>query len=338
MPSEANAANATATDSATPVEAGLDLGDGIAATVDGVEILESDVIARVDMMIGTQIPIASVPPEQLEPIRASVRPQALEEMIAESLLDAEVERVGIEVEDSEYLAEIEKTVASYLSSQDMTREAFAERISQDTGQDLDAFLTERAADPTYRRLTRHSRLISNLYPEQTEVTDEEIAARFETAVEQMTRPAQVRASHVLIGSEPEKPMEEREADRQQAEEIAMLAQEEGADFAALAQEHSSCPSSAQGGDLGMFPRQGSMVEPFAAAAFDLQVGETSGVVETQFGFHVIRVTERQEEFRPELDDVAGMLRDSIRLEKVAEARASHLETLQANAKIERAGS
>lgn len=65
--------------------------------------------------------------------------------------------------------------------------------------------------------------------------------------------------------------------------------EGGADFATLARQHSDCPSSADGGDLGRFGR-GAMVPAFETAAFGLPVGGTSGVVETPFGYHLIRRT------------------------------------------------
>jgi peptidyl-prolyl cis-trans isomerase C len=67
--------------------------------------------------------------------------------------------------------------------------------------------------------------------------------------------------------------------------------EEGADFAAMAREHSSCPSGRQGGDLGEFGR-GQMVAEFDQVCFEEAVGVVHGPVKTQFGFHLVEVTSR----------------------------------------------
>jgi len=90
-------------------------------------------------------------------------------------------------------------------------------------------------------------------------------------------------------------------------------------FATVAREKSACPSQAQGGDLGWFPRAGSMVEPFARTAFSLKPYQISDVVATQFGYHLILATDRRpgkeakfEEVKEAVKDVYGeQLRDAI---------------------------
>ena len=89
---------------------------------------------------------------------------------------------------------------------------------------------------------------------------------------------QVRASHILVKTEEE------------AKIIAANIKNEE-DFANAAAQHSHCPSGANGGDLGFFPR-GMMVKPFEDAAFSLEIGKVSEPVKTQFGWHLILVTEK----------------------------------------------
>lgn len=102
---------------------------------------------------------------------------------------------------------------------------------------------------------------------------------------------QIRASHILLmydGSA--RSSATRSKDEAEAE-IQALAEriEGGEDFAEVASEMSDCPSGKRGGDLGTFGR-GQMVKEFEDAAFGLDVGQTSGVVETDFGYHLIRRT------------------------------------------------
>ncbi len=102
---------------------------------------------------------------------------------------------------------------------------------------------------------------------------------------------QVRASHILLMYAGSARSTASRTKDQAAQQIQALKSEldAGADFADLARKHSDCPSAKQGGDLGAFGR-GQMVGPFEQAAFALPVGGTSGVVETQFGYHLIRRT------------------------------------------------
>jgi len=102
---------------------------------------------------------------------------------------------------------------------------------------------------------------------------------------------QVRASHILLmykGSSRSSATRSKEEAQQQIDAIKQQI-DGGTDFAQLAAQHSDCPSGKQGGDLGMFGR-GQMVGPFEETAFGLAVGATSGVVETDFGYHIIRRT------------------------------------------------
>lgn len=90
--------------------------------------------------------------------------------------------------------------------------------------------------------------------------------------------ATARARHILVPT------------REQCDEIKKQI-DGGADFGALAREHSKCPSGRQGGDLGEF-RPGQMVKEFDEVVFRDEVGRTHGPVQTQFGFHLIEITSR----------------------------------------------
>ena len=90
----------------------------------------------------------------------------------------------------------------------------------------------------------------------------------------------VRASHILVETE------------QEAKDLRKQIVEKGKKFADVAKEYSLCPSSAQGGYLGYFSR-GKMVKPFEDVAFSLEIGEVSEPVHTQFGWHLILVTDKR---------------------------------------------
>jgi len=102
---------------------------------------------------------------------------------------------------------------------------------------------------------------------------------------------QVSASHILLMYEGSARSTASRSKADAAAEIERLRAEieGGADFAELAREHSDCPSGADGGALGTFGRD-QMVPEFETAAFALEVGGTSGTVETDFGYHLIRRT------------------------------------------------
>ncbi len=102
---------------------------------------------------------------------------------------------------------------------------------------------------------------------------------------------QVRASHILVS------ITDEVSDEEAKKKILFIKKEieSGQSFEECAKAYSYCPSKVKGGDLGFFLRKGAMVEPFAKAAYALKVGEVSGPVRTQFGYHLIKVTDRSKE-------------------------------------------
>ena len=103
--------------------------------------------------------------------------------------------------------------------------------------------------------------------------------------------SQIRASHILLMYKGSARSSATRSKEEALTSINELKSEiaNGADFGALAREHSDCPSGQEGGDLGMFPR-GAMVAEFDKAAFALEPGQISDVVETSFGYHLIQRT------------------------------------------------
>jgi peptidyl-prolyl cis-trans isomerase C len=165
------------------------------------------------------------------------------------------------------------------------------------------------------------------------VTDGEVETFYTENPERFQTPAQIHARHILYTSEHGDSDEERSQAEQNAEAARKRALA-GEDFAGLAKELSQGPSAKDGGDLGFFSA-GSMVPAFSEAAFALDPGEISEVVETQFGFHVIKVEERRDAATRPLDEVREPLRNALLELKVTADIETLLDKLRAEAEIVR---
>lgn len=118
-------------------------------------------------------------------------------------------------------------------------------------------------------------------------SDEEISQYYQNNLEQFSTPEKRRARHILIRVSDQDSAEAKEAARKKITEIQAELQS-GAEFAELAKKYSEDGSAVQGGDLGFFSK-GQMVQPFEEAVFALSTGETSGIITTQFGLHLIKL-------------------------------------------------
>ena len=108
---------------------------------------------------------------------------------------------------------------------------------------------------------------------------------------------------------------------------------EGGDFAKLAQEYSDCPSKANGGSLGEFGR-GRMVPEFEKAAFEQKVGEIGEIVETDFGYHVVKVEKHDPAGTVTFEEVRDEIIEGMGRERIGEKISNYLDGLRAAAKIE----
>lgn len=164
------------------------------------------------------------------------------------------------------------------------------------------------------------------------VSDEEIKKFYDENSSQLQEPPQVRASHILIGVDSTASDEEKKKAREKAE--ALLKEIKGGkDFAEVAKSDSTCPSKAQGGDLGFFGK-GQMVPQFEQAAFGMKVGEISDIVETQFGYHIIKVTDKKDGEAPKLEELKDKISTYLKGLKIQKAVFDYVTKLRKEAKVE----
>jgi peptidyl-prolyl cis-trans isomerase C len=165
------------------------------------------------------------------------------------------------------------------------------------------------------------------------VSDEESKTYYDSHPDLFKQPERVRARHILIKVDPGADESQKAEARKKIKEIQEKVQK-GEDFAALAKESSEGPSSAKGGDLGYF-RRGQMVKSFEEAAFRLQPGEVSEIVETGYGYHLIMVIDKKPETTIAYKDVKDRLEQHLKREKVRKEVSLYVEKLEEKAKVER---
>nr|WP_257787940.1 peptidylprolyl isomerase [Limihaloglobus sulfuriphilus] len=163
------------------------------------------------------------------------------------------------------------------------------------------------------------------------VSDEDVKNYYDENTQQFKQPEQVRASHILVKVEKDASEEDKAAAKEEIKAIKAKI-DAGEDFAELAKSESDCPSGKNGGDLNFFS-QGRMVKPFSDAAFAMEVGEISDVVETQFGYHIIKVTDKKEANTQTFDEVKANIKARLESEKRNKYVSSYIEKLKEEAEL-----
>lgn len=293
-------------------------GGKMAVKVNGKAITEAEVAeeeGRLTMAMGGRMD-----PQQLESMKPMLREQAVNNLINRELLGEAVEKEDIEVTGDELdarLSELETSAGgpeafeSRLSMMGVTRDELRKEI--ELGIAIEKLMEARSTgvgDPT----------------------ETEMRAFYEENPQQFERPEQIQASHILFMVQADATEADRAAKRKEAEEVLAELQG-GADFPALATEHSDCPSASKGGDLGYFGR-GQMVPPFEEAAFALKPGEMTGIVETRFGYHIIKLVDKSSAGKVPYDDAKTNIKQFLGGQGKQQVMSEVIEELRADANIE----
>ncbi len=255
---------------------------------------------------------------------ADLKNKVLDRLINLELLYQQSEKKEIAIDDKV----IEEQYAMFVKQFDQ-KEDFLDFLGKNN-------FTEEEFKQDFKKKMRISKLQKALYAEFNEsvvVTDNDAREFYEKNIDGFKIPERIRASHILISVEKDADAATREEARAKIEEIQKQIKE-GKDFAELAKTYSSCPSGKEGGDLGFWSR-GQMVPPFDDAAFKLQPGEVSDIVETEYGYHLIKLTDRNEGGTLNFEDVKARIKDGLRQQKIDSKFEQYMETVRSNAKIER---
>ena len=168
------------------------------------------------------------------------------------------------------------------------------------------------------------------------LTTEQAKQFYDANPDKFKQPETVKASHILIGADAKATPEEKQAAQQKANDL-LAKIKGGADFAELAKAESTCPSAKKGGDLGSFGR-GQMVKPFEEVAFSLQDGAVSEVVETPFGYHIIKSQGKTPSETVPFAQVEERIKTLLKNEEAKKQLAVKIEALKQTAKIEKPSS
>lgn len=227
----------------------------------------------------------------LEKLESQAGMSVLSEMINNTLIAQEAKKAGVEV------------------SQDKLDSEMA-RIKQNLGEQFEYTLAMYGMTEASLRTTLYQNLLAyEISTKDVVLTDDQIAKDYEDNKDYYLEPAQVKASHILV--------------RTKEEAQAVLDElKKGADFVSLAKARSIDTGTAEyGGDLGYFGK-GEMIAAFEEAAFALSPGQLSGIIETEYGFHIIQSADKKAEYMPTLDEARQLV-----IEKLKGEQAKNIDTL-----------
>lgn len=287
------------------------------AVVNGQTIPESAILFEFNRLV--QFYSQHMSGEQIKAQLSALKRKAVEQAIGAKLLIQEADKLGIEASAEDVQARMDDMIKSAGG-----RAAFEDVLAKQN-------LSESMVRDSIAQGRKVDLLVEQLTRGVPSPTLEEQREHFRQHAAEYRRPARAQAQHILV-----KPDSDADVDHQVAksklEEIRCRIQD-GADFGDEASAHSDCPSGKQaGGSLGWFS-PGMMVKEFDNVVFDMSVGELSGIVETQFGYHLIHKLDEEKGGEVAFEDVQDKVFDFLRHARRGDVISSHIRDLRKNADI-----
>jgi peptidyl-prolyl cis-trans isomerase C len=247
-----------------------------------------------------------------------LRTETAEGLVRRELLYQESKKT-VKVTDAEIAAELKKLKEQYPSESDFSATLNSMNISP-------ASLRAQV-----ERALSIQKLV-DAYASKVSIDDKEIWAYYDKNRASFRQPEQVRASQILVKTEPSWDEARKAAARKKIDDIRAKLKA-GQDFESLARTYSEDPSSTKGGDLG-YIRTGQVLKPFEEALFALKPGEISDVVQTNVGFHLIKAADRKPETTIPFEKVKDQLRTALKQEKGQQEANASAAKAREKAKVE----
>ena len=283
------------------------------AIVNGVEISGEAVQFELDRLVRFYMSHGMTMDEVKQNL-PKLEEKALDQAVGAKLLLDRAQELDIPLMAADVDAEVSKVVTQVGGPENYKKALDAQGI------------TEAQFRKELEKGAKVNKLVEQACSGVADPTDDEVAKFYEAHKAEFVVPPQVLCQHILVKGSDDAALDKIKAIRERIVSGK-------SDFAAEAKEHSDCPSGQEGGSLGWFGR-GMMVPEFDKVAFEMKKGEVSGVVSTQFGYHIIYKADEKGGGEQTLVDVHDQIKDLLRHEARGRAMDAFVAELKANAKIE----
>lgn len=257
----------------------------VLATVNGKKITQADLANRLETY-------GKADAETLNTIKQEILDQLITDMLLEEFMDKQ----GLVVAPEEIEREVDQVRGNITGNQ------------KDSGQSLEKVLASIGSNMgEFKRSIKHSLALEKYFNNKL---DDRTLEKYFDGNKNLFNGESVKVSHILIDTRSMKTQEEVSSALEQMKGIKREI-DRGAAFEEMAKKYSSCPSALNGGDLGFIQRKGNLAKSFLDTAFSLRVGQISEPVQTEYGYHLIKVTEKKEGVNVKFGDVKQKARLAV---------------------------